>query len=274
MKNILLGFSTTWENAGHLERMIDVIAEHGFDGIEPTFLHGKLPSPERHFEDARILRSIADSRRIRIPSMRGGRNFWTSAASGDENIRTGGIEHARRALEVLSVTGGDVLLVVPGELTPAVSYEEHWKRAVKFARSIGDIAAAMGMRIGLENTEAGFPANLEDWKLFLREIDHDHVGMYLDVGNIVWQDVGEPAEWIRSLSPWIERIHFKDAYRSERLVQLLEGEVPWPAVMQALRDIDYRGWIIAEPDWYRWAPEVVIKHVMASLLAIQQLTDK
>lgn len=270
-RNIQFGFSTTWNNIEHFEKLIGSIVGEGFSGIEPTFLPGKLPSPDTHIKDAGVIRSIADSHSITIPSMRGGRGFWTCIPSGDESVRQQGMEYAQKALETLALLQGDVLLVVPGQLSSTIPYNVHWERAVTFARSIGTMAISHHIAIGLENTEAGFPRNLQDWKKFLTEINHENVGMYLDIGNIVWQDVGDPVEWIHELAPWIRRIHFKDAYRGERLVQLLEGEVDWPAVMKALDDIVYEGWIIAEPDWYRWAPDVVPKHVMASLQAIAHM---
>ncbi|MBL7005757.1 MAG: sugar phosphate isomerase/epimerase [Spirochaetia bacterium] len=265
------GFSTTWDDLNHLEKLLPVIAEVGFDGVEPTFIKGKLPSPEGFARESEMLKAFAGNYGLSIPSMRGGKVFWSTIAHEEESVRELGVEHARKGLEAVSIMGGDLLLVVPGELNSAVPYETHWKRVVDFARIAGDIAASKGMHIGLENTEAGFPANLSDWKQLLQEINHAHVGMYLDIGNIVWLDLGDPAQWIKELAPWIKRIHFKDGCRGERLVQLLEGEVDWPLVMAALRSIEWDDWIIAEPDWYRWAPEVVPKHVKASLDAIRQL---
>ena len=265
------GFSTTWDDFNHLNKMLPIIAEVGFDGCEPTFLQGKIPSPDGSFGDVKKLRGLAEDFGLSIPSMRGGKFFWSTVAHDDQSVRKQGVEHARKGLETLSILGGDLLLVVPGELNPAIPYQTHWKRVVEFAGNVGEIAASKDMYIGLENTEAGFPANLHDWKQLLQEINHTHVGMYLDVGNIVWRDLGDPVQWIKELEPWVKRIHFKDAYRGERLVQLLEGEVDWPSVMEALRSIGWDDWIIAEPDWYRWAPEVVPKQVKTSLDAISQL---
>ncbi len=266
-----LGFSSAWKNEEHLRKTLPVIQEAGFQGIEPTFLQGCIPSPEGYHTEARLIRNLAETYSLEIPSMRGGRVFWHTVAHAQAQQRMLALDHTKRALEALAVMGGDVLLVVPGQRQHDIPYHRHWERAVEFARRAGEEASKHHMTIALENTEAGFPASLWDWKKFLHDINHPCVGMYLDAGNIIWQDLGDPSQWIRELSPWVRRIHFKDAVRGERLVLLLEGEMNWPEVMGTVRSIGWDNWLTVEPDWYRWAPEVVPVHVMTSLKAILEL---
>jgi len=59
-----------------------------------------------------------------------------------------------------------------------------------------------------------------------------------------------PHHWIEILGDRIARVHVKD-YRLDvgsgrGFVQLLHGDVPWPEVRKALKDIGYDGWITAE----------------------------
>src|SRR5438132_1435660 len=72
------------------------------------------------------------------------------------------------------------------------------------------------------------------------------VRMYFDVGNVIYMGLGHPEQWIREVGKkYITRIHFKDAQRSE-VKYLLEGQVNWPAVRDAMRAIEYNDWVGVE----------------------------
>jgi L-ribulose-5-phosphate 3-epimerase len=257
---------------------LPAIAEAGFDGVEPTFVTGALPSPENHLEEARRLRAVCDGLGLAVPSMRGGRVPWTTIISADAGERARALEHTRRACETLTVLGGSVLLVVPGERTPGIDLATHWHRVVDYGRAAADIAAGFGMRIGLENVEARFPSSERDWLALIEEIGSDRLGIYLDVGNVLWMGFGYPEDWIRTLGKHIVQVHFKDAsYRlygatlHAEIRQLLDGEVNWPEVMRALDEISYRGWISVEPESYRHLPERLPRRLASDLDALFKL---
>jgi sugar phosphate isomerase/epimerase len=71
--------------------------------------------------------------------------------------------------------------------------------------------------------------------------------------------VGEsPAEVVRALGPAIRLVHVKDGRRrgdAWELVPLGDGEVPVRESLDALRALDYHGWLSIE--WEkRWHPEL------------------
>ena len=66
---------------------------------------------------------------------------------------------------------------------------------------------------------------------------------------------GWPEQWIRILGPRIQKFHIKEFSRKKRDteglwkgfdVKLLEGDDNWPAVMKAVDDIGYHGWVMTE----------------------------
>ena len=87
---------------------------------------------------------------------------------------------------------------------------------------------------------------------------------------------GYPEHWIQILGPRIKRVHFKDYRRNvgsvDGFCDLLSGDVEWPAVMAALRQADYRGWIAAEMippvPFYKHCPEVLIHNTSRAMDAI------
>lgn len=267
------GFSLSmgdWEEAG---RCLDLIADAGFEGVEPTINTGAVPSPEHYWEDARELKRRADDLGLLIPSMRAGWTPWSTIPSPDAVQRREALEHTKKACECLATMDGQVLLVVPGQIDPDISYYDHWKRVVEYGHQAGEIAEQFNIVIGLENVEARFPLSVKEWIQLLDEIDHPRVRMYLDVGNVVWLGLGFPEQWITFLDRRIGQIHFKDAEFGGNLRSLLEGEVNWRAVIEALHSIDYRGWILVEPTWYAAAPRRLSERLSRDLDAIFALNS-
>jgi hexulose-6-phosphate isomerase len=79
------------------------------------------------------------------------------------------------------------------------------------------------------------------------------VRWHFDVGNIVAH--GWPEHWIRVLGPRIAKVHVKEYSRKLRdtrgpragfEVELMQGDSDWPAVMRALDEVKYSGWMITE----------------------------
>jgi hexulose-6-phosphate isomerase len=262
------GFSSVWESDRQIEDLLPVIAESGFHGIEPTFLPGAIPSPENYSQEAVNLAARCREMGLEIPSMRGGRGFWDTVPSPERAERAEALEHGKRALECLAALGGKTLLVVPGKIRQDTTYGEHWKRVVDFARNIGELAAGYSITVGLENVEARFPLSVRDWDDLLTEIDHPNVRIYLDVGNVFWLGLGYPEQWLLALREWICALHFKDATFGGRLAHLLAGDIDWPAVNGALKQIGYQGWISVEPQWYRYAPKRLPRRLSGDLDAI------
>lgn len=266
------GFSLSMRDLSEVDASFGMIAEAGFEGAEPTFNPGAVPSPENYLQDGRELRKRAEGVGLVIPSMRAGRMPWTTIPAADFSTRQKALDHTRKACECLATMGGHVLLVVPGRIDPGISYFDHWKRVVDYAREAGEIAEEFEVSIGLENVEARFPLSVKEWVLLLDEIDHPRVRMYLDVGNVVWLGLGFPEQWIHHLGRRIGQIHFKDAEFGGDLRSLLEGQVDWGRVMEAIREIGYQGWILVEPEWYVTAPHRLSERLSRDLDAIFTLS--
>ncbi len=245
MSELLKGFSWAWESLAACSEALPMLAAAGFDGVETTFgsawLNAEVP------ENLKALHKRAEDQGLRVPSLRGGKFLWQSVSSPDAGQRVKALDYGKAALDAVAGLGGDVLLVVPGASRPDTTYQEHWTRAVEFCRAMGDEAAKRGLSIGVENVENGFPLAITAWQALIAEIGHPAVGMYLDAGNIVWLDHGFPDQWIRAMAGHIRRIHVKGAKRRGSICPLFEGEVDWPAVMRAIREVKYAGWIIVEP---------------------------
>jgi L-ribulose-5-phosphate 3-epimerase len=240
-----IAFSLIIKDDGSPERMLEMIRAGGFQGVEPTFgVEGTLPTTADPRRSAEKLKTLADKSGLRIPSMRGGPLFWGTFASSDPAQRKRAIQLAEQALDAVKIMGGDMLLIVPGQWEADLTYTAVWENALETAKGIADVAGRAGIKVGLENVENRFLYSPREWMQFLDAVGSDRVRMYFDAGNVVYLRQGFPDQWIRELGKkYITRIHFKDATQDGKLTYLLEGQVNWPAVRSAIRDIGYDDWI-------------------------------
>lgn len=235
-----IGFSLIVEE-GKVEDLLRAVKEAGFQGVEPTFHPQGIPSPECAEREAKMLREMAEGLGLEVPSMRGGPLFWDAFPFQVERT----LDLTRKALEAVKAMGGDTLLVVPGRWKEGISYVELYEKGVEVAKEMGKIAEEIGVRIGFENVENKFLLSPREWHEFLDDVDSPWVGMYFDVGNVIYTGLGHPQDWLRDLGGRICRLHFKDA-REKEVLPLTEGEVDWEAVMEAIRAVGYDGWAFVE----------------------------
>lgn len=182
--------------------------------------------------------------------------YWEYAMTSDDSaIRQQAIDICRKQLEVAAALEVDAILVIPGGVGvdfipdyPIVAYDVAYERALEAISTLSKEAQAIGVQIGIENVWNKFLLSPLEMKTFLDEIHSDYVGSYFDVGNVVYS--GYPEHWIAILGERIKKVHFKD-YRREvgglaGFVDLLAGDVNYPAVIEALRKIDYTNYVTAE----------------------------
>ena len=124
-----------------------------------------------------------------------------------------------------------------------------------------ELAEKVGVSIGLENVWNKFLLSPMEMRDFIDKIDSDFVGSYFDVGNVLFN--GYPEHWIKILANRIKKVHFKD-YRIAAgglhgFVDLLAGDVNYPAVIDALKSVGYDGYVTAEMiPAYTHYPETII----------------
>jgi len=155
--------------------------------------------------------------------------------------------------------------VIPGRVTPEVTYDAVYDRTVEACRTLAPTARDTGVAIGIENVWNKFLLSPLEARRLFEEIGSDHVGLFFDVGNFVaWS---YPEQWISLLGSRIKKVHFKDFDRkAHRFVPLMQGDVDWPVVIRALRAVGYDDWVISEVDGPAELGEV--SQAMSEILAL------
>jgi hexulose-6-phosphate isomerase len=250
-----------WMFEGGLEAQKPVVEamreakELGFDAIELAIAGTGVLTHEATQSQCEDIAATAKDIGIEIASVASGENWTCSPTANDEAVRNKSIEFNRRALHVAKWLGTDAYLFVPGAVdvfflpnAEVVPYDVCHQRASEALRQILPVAEQTGVAICIENVWNKFLLSPLETRDFIDSFDSEMVGAYFDVGNVLL--TGYPEHWIRILGARIKRVHVKDFKRSagtaEGFVDLLEGDVDFETVKEALADIGYDGYATAE----------------------------
>jgi len=261
-----------------LKECLELCRDAGFDGVELNFaLEGDL-SPQT--SDAQIKAIGEMARKIGIPvSGVCSFLFWPYAFThNDPARRAKGVQLALRMIQAARLLGTENLLVVPGSVyapwipdEPPVPHDVADARAKEAVRKLIPEGEKQGVYINIENIFAnGFLHSPQEINAFVDGFGSDRVKVHFDTGNIMQYHF--PEHWIPLLGKRIQNVHLKEyskkvhEFNLNAFRLLLDGTTDWPAVLAALDQAGYRGYLTFEyfnpfPHW----PEAIVYHTSDAL---------
>jgi len=206
---------------------------------------------------------------------------WVSVFLQDADCHPQSADDAVRTAKLLAAVGGPENVIVlgndpygdpirtkhAGRVTPQLGMsEEKWQiftRGANYvARRVMDEA---GLRTIFHHHVGTWVETPEETRKFLDMTDPTIVGLCFDTGH--WSFAGgDPVQGIHEFADRIWHVHFKDhepeiARQSREqkwdgptsvghgiFCELGRGDVDFPGVVKALKDIGYKGWIVVEQD--------------------------
>ena len=213
------------------------------------------------------VRKTAESSGMQITSL------WVSEPLGkaplnspDAKVRAQGVAAIERATEIAAAVNCGALLLVPGRVGNGAKlfagYEETWKLFTAELSKCLPAAEKHKVVLTPENVWNKFLVSPLEMRSFVDQFKSPWLGAHFDMGNVM--QYGYPEDWIRTLGPRIRRVHVKDYKLSNRaeqghFVPLLEGDVNFAAVMKALVETGYHGFLSPEIDYDAAQPEQLTK---------------
>ncbi|MCO8245527.1 MULTISPECIES: sugar phosphate isomerase/epimerase family protein [unclassified Haladaptatus] len=237
--------------ASEIETTCEILADAGYDGVEPNYREGGLLTTA---DGRERVREAADGNGLTVPAVSTTLHWEYPLSSADDEKRGRGIDIACEMVDAAATLGADEVLIVPARIFPGAGYDADYRRAVESVRGIAGYAADAGVGVAVENVQNDFLYSPREFVEFLEAVeDSGPVSAYFDVGNgFRW---GLPDRWIRGLGDWISKVHVKDWLTdAHRPTYLLQGDIDWDSVVAALSDVGYDGWISAEIPPYNSAP--------------------
>ncbi len=238
-----------------IKSAMEQASKMGFEGIELGIAsQGVLTHNTSQAECEEIVRE-AQKHGLEISGVASGESWTTSPTANDEDVRLKIIDFTQKALQVSHWLGSDAYLFVPGAVevfflpdAEVIPYDVCYQRASEAISQLVPVAEKLGVAIAVENVWNKFLLSPLEMREFIDNFHTSQVGVYFDVGNVLL--TGYPDQWIRILGSRIKRVHIKDFKLSvgnaDGFVDLLEGDVDFEAVKQALSEINYDGYVTAE----------------------------
>ena len=257
---------------------LQLAKDAGFDGIELNYDLESDVSPKAGTREFQEIRRAADRIGIAISGLCSFL-FWPyPLTSNDEVKRTRGLELAGRMAQAAHDLGTGNLLVVPGAVHipwrddhEPVPNDVCDRRAREAVGTLVKTAEKLKIHLNIENIFFnGYLMSPMEMNAFVDSFASPYVRVHFDTGNIMLFQ--HPEHWIPILGKRIGNTHFKEFTKKgtdhslESFRPLLDGTTNWPAVMEALDRIGYRGYCTFEyfhP--YAHYPEALIYQTSDSL---------
>ncbi len=267
-----------YPNRMTLRECLQLAKDAGFDAVELNYDLKDDPSVETDARGLAAIRKMADDIGIAISGLCSFL-FWPyPMTSHDPAIRARSIELAEKMIEAAQELCVENLLVVPGAVH--IPWRDDYepvrndicdRRAREAVGKLVGKAEKLGVYLNIENIFFnGYLMTPMEMNEFVDSFGSDHVRIHFDTGNIaIFQHADH---WIPQLGKRIQNLHFKEFNKKgtdhslECFRPLLDGTVNWPAVMEALAAIDYRGYATFEyfhP--YLYYPEALVYQTSESL---------
>ena len=232
----------------NLKESIKLAQEVGFDGIELALNEqGEMGLDWSPFQVKEIF-SYANDLGLPISSFAVGLGWKYPPVTRDPEAAKKAKEVIQRGLRFAGILEAGVMLTVPAVVSDQMPYDEAYQRGVEVYQDYAQMGEAHGVILGVENVWNKFLLSPLEFARFVDDIGSPWVQAYFDVGNVL--QFAYPEQWIRILGSRIKKVHIKDFKTSVGNIQgfttLLNGDVNWPAVMEALRAVGYDDYLVAE----------------------------
>jgi inosose dehydratase len=236
--------SITWN--GNDRQAIEDIAALGFLGIQLR------ANALKEFASAAELRDLLEKHHLKMVALSSGGVRIDPAVEAEEIAK-----HTANAKFVHDV-GGLYLQVTDERPTDRAITSADYVRLGKLITEIGKRTADLGVSLGYHNHMGTLGERPEEVNQILQAADPRYAKLELDVAHY-FQGGGDPAKAIEKYHDRLLFLHIKDVEQFHRagpgngkpayqFVELGRGSVDLPAIFDALRKVNFRGWAIVELD--------------------------
>jgi protein FrlC len=236
-----------------LSEAIHRTAAAGYQGID---IWGGRPHAYRHdlsdMEISTLRRQIETEGLAVVSFIPAQFRYPTSLCSPSDKVRKESIAYIQDSIQTAAAFGAPVVSVCPGHTLYGQSVEDGLDRLRDSLNSIAEFAAGYKIRIAIEPAdkyETDLVSTCMDGLVMAQSLDHDNLGVLLDNGHA--QVVGEDVpKTIANLKERLFHVHIDDNHgqRDQHLVPG-EGIFNFVAMLKALAQENYRGYLCAELEW-------------------------
>lgn len=258
-----------------VEEALALFRDIGLDGAELVVQDGyRCAIPQQaDWNELEKIRNTADRLGLKIIALT---PYHSRFNDLDAGVREAEIQGIYSVIEYAGVLGAKYIRIYAGNYAQTDTDPEGKKRAhlVDSMRRLGDKAQQAGVTLVMENHFNTMTVSAADSISAAREINHPAVGILYDQANLTFTGMESWEEALELQFSAIRYTHVKDlVFRGEHTgftssdvshpreeernvtTKIVgEGIIPWPAILQAMKDRGYDGWLSLEYE-RRWHPQ-------------------
>lgn len=221
-----------------IEDRLNLVKELGFQGVEMD-----SPSDVDFVEAAKA----SEKTGIHIHGIIDSKHWDIRLSDPDPAVRAKGLEILKQALRDAKVVGADTVLLVPGKVSnpDTENFDQCYSRSQEQVRKAIPLAEELNVKIAVEVVWNDFITTPQQFVQYIDDFKNPMVGGYFDCSNMIKYGV-PPADWIRALGKRMLKFDLKGYSHEKEWVPIGEGDEDWPAILEALDEVGYRGWATAE----------------------------
>jgi len=247
------GYGTNGFTHHRLADVLVVLADLGYDGVALTLDHNHLdPYTEDLPRRVTALARQLDRLGLDVTVETGapffldpwGKHLPTLMSDGSEPR----IDLLRRALRIAADLGSPTVHLCSGPAPEGLPEEDAFKRLAEGVEVVLESAEKHGVALAFEPEPYMFVDTVERCLRLAQLVGgHPLFGVTLDIGHAHCVEEQPLLECVRLAAPLVRNVQIEDMRRGiHRHLEFGSGEIDFPAVLAALRDLDRRGLVSVE----------------------------
>nr|WP_309246330.1 sugar phosphate isomerase/epimerase family protein [Verrucosispora sioxanthis] len=273
-EGLRFGYGTNGFANHRLDDALAVIADLGYSGVALTLDHdhldpfapglaGRVDAVARRLADLGLGLVIETGARFLLDPWH---KHAPTLLHDDPTLR---IEFLRRAVAIGADLGAEAVSfwagVRPDTVTPAVA----WDRLVAGCAAVVEAAEAVGVTLGFEPEPGMLVEDIADWRRLHAVLGSPaRLGITLDIGHCRCLEPRPVADCVRDVAAHLVNVQIDDMRRGvHEHLEFGVGEIDFPPVLAALREIGYRGLVAVELPRHSHAAPTVAAHSLEFLRA-------
>jgi sugar phosphate isomerase/epimerase len=270
-----IGYNTNGFAHHRLDDALHVIAELGYRAVALTPDANHLPPDHTTDAELRMTRALLDRLDLAVIVETGARyvldprrKHRPTLVDADPSDRTRRLDFLERCARIAADLGGDTISLWSGIPPAEVSAEDAWRFVADGVSRLHERIAPLGIRIAFEPEPGMLVSSLADWERLREATSLPDLGLALDVGHVPCTERISAGDAIRRHGSALRTVHLDDTRGGvHEHLQIGDGELDWPDVMRALKEVRFTGIASVELSRHSHAAPEAARVALAALRA-------
>jgi sugar phosphate isomerase/epimerase len=262
-----LGYNTNGLAFHRWSDALRLLADTGYESVAITLDHDCLdPFAEGIAGEVSRMRTLLERLKFASVIETGARFLLDPRVKHEPTLmsslpeeRARRIDFHKRSIDIAADLGAEAVSFWSGILRESISSSAAMDRLAGGCEEVIRHADERNVRLAFEPEPGMFIETFAHYRQLLEKVDAPHFGLTIDIGHVQCVEEGSIAGHLREWSNRLFNVHIEDMRRGvHEHLRFGEGEIDFPPVFAALREIGYAGGLHVELSRHsHMAPEVV-----------------